>query len=268
MLHTPDAADTYNAALPWLSDLVQLWEVYLQYGGFPTAVAAARAGQPVPGWFVDDLFSVVHRDAFASSRLSESQTCALVGRLWASMGTPANLSSIGADIGISTDAVTRHVGYLRDAYLLWSCPQRARSSFVRRERSQDKLYAIDPVIARLAHLRNPARSDLDITILAEMQIGTALRRAAFSGGLPWTADEVIFYDRTPTRKEIDFVGEPLAGSGVEGKYVETGRWRGEAATIEASNWSGVMTTRNVLDCSEIGKTWAVPAAVLAGLVDT
>jgi hypothetical protein len=29
-----------------------------------------------------------------------------------------------------------------------------------------------------------------------------------------------------------------------------------------------MTTRNVLDCSEIDKTWAVPAAVLAALVDT
>jgi uncharacterized protein len=267
-LHSPAAAEAYRATVPWLSDLVQLWELYLQCGGFPIAVAAVHAAQSVPGWFADDLFSVVHRDAFASSRLSESQTCAMVGRLWASIGTPANLHNIGADIGISQDAVTRHVGYLRDAYLLWSCPQRAQAGFIRRERSQDKLYAIDPIIARLAHLRNPACPDLDLTIVAEMQVGMALRRAAFSNGLPWTADEVIFYERTPARKEIDFVGEPLTGSAVEGKYIETGRWRGEAATIEASRWTGLMTTRNVLDCAEPTKTWAVPAAILAALVDS
>jgi predicted AAA+ superfamily ATPase len=267
-LHSPEAAAAYRAALPWLDDLVRLWEVYLQYGGFPAAVAAARQAQPVPAWFVDDLFSVLHRDAFAASRLSESQTSALVARLWASIGSPANTNSIGVDVGISHDAVARHVGYLRDSYLLWSCPQSADESFIRRERSAEKLYAIDPVIARLAHLRNPARSDLDVTLLAEMQTGMALRRATFEGGWPWTADEVIFYHRTRSRKEIDFVGEPLAGVAVEGKYIETGRWRGEAATVAASSWLGVLTTRNVLDCSGQADVWAVPAGMLAALVDT
>lgn len=267
-LHTREAAEAYHAALPWLDDLVRLWEVYLQYGGFPAAVAAARQAQPVPGWFVDDLFSVLHRDAFAASRLSESRTSALVARLWASMGSPVNMSRIGTDVDVSHDAVARHIGYLRDSYLLWSCPQTADGTFISRERSPEKLYAIDPVIARLAHLRNPARADVDLTILAEMQVGMALRRATFAGGWPWTADEVIFYHRTKARKEIDFVGEPLAGSAVEGKYTETGKWRGEAGTIEASDWPGVLTTRNVLDCSEPDGAWAVPAALLAALVDT
>lgn len=266
-LHGKTAADAYQTALPWLADLVQLWELYLQYGGFPAAVAAARRAQRIPGWFVEDLFSVLHRDAFAASRLSESKTSALVARLWASMASPVNLRNIGADVDVSQDAVTRHIGYLRDAYLLWSCPQMADGNFLRRERTREKLYAIDPVIARLAHLRNPARPDVDVTVLAEMQVGMALRRAAFASGWPWTADEVIFYYRTPARKEIDFVGEPLAGTAVEGKYVETGRWRGEAATVEASDWSGVMTTRNVLDCTEPDRTWAVPACILAALVD-
>lgn len=267
-LHGKTAADAYQSALPWLADLVRLWELYLQYGGFPAAVAAARRAHRIPGWFVEDLFSVLHRDAFAASRLNESKTSALVGRLWASMASPVNLRSIGTDVDVSQDAVSRHIGYLRDAYLLWSCPQMADGSFLRRERSREKLYAIDPVIARLAHLRNPARQDVDVTILAEMQVGMALRRAAFASGWPWTGDEVIFYYRTPARKEIDFVGEPLAGTAIEGKYVETGRWRGDAATVEASDWSGVVTTRNVLDCSESGGTWAVPACILAALVDT
>jgi predicted AAA+ superfamily ATPase len=267
-LHSKEAAAAYQAALPWLDDLVRLWEVYLQYGGFPAAVAAARQARPVPGWFVDDLFAVLHRDAFASSRLSESQTSAMVARLWAGMGSPVNLTSIGADVDVSHDAVQRHIGYLRDAYLLWTCPQTADGSFTRRDRAPQKLYAIDPLIARLAHLRNPARQDVDVTILAEMQVGMALRRATFAGGWPWTADEVIFYHRTKTRKEIDFVGEPLAGTAVEGKYTETGRWRGASATVAASEWQGVLTTRNVLDCTDPDGPWAVPAGILAALVDT
>jgi hypothetical protein len=51
-------------------------------------------------------------------------------------------------------------------------PPDADGRFLRRERSQEKLYAIDPLIARLAHLRNPARPDVDITVLAEMQAWT------------------------------------------------------------------------------------------------
>jgi uncharacterized protein len=267
-LRSQEAVQAYFGALPWLDDLVRLWEVYLQYGGFPAAVAAARQAQPVPGWFIDDLFSVLHRDAFASSRLSESQTSALVARLWAGMGSPVNASGIGVDVDVSHDAVARHIGYLHDAYLLWSCPQTSDGAFIRRDRSPHKLYAIDPLIARLSYLRNPARPDVDPTILTEMQVGMALRRATFAGGWPWTADEVIFYHRTKSRKEIDFVGEPLAGAAVEGKYTETGRWRGEAATIDASEWDGLLTTRNVLDCSDPSNAWAVPAGILAALVDT
>lgn len=267
-LHTAVGRDAYHAALVWLDDLVQLWELYLGYGGFPAAVAAARSGQPAPEWFIDDLFAVIHRDAFANSRLSESQTNALVSRLWQSMGTPVSLTKIGADLGLAPDVVARHVRYLRDAYLLWTCPQRADKAFVPRERSQSKLYAVDPLIARLAHLRTPERPDIDTTLLAEMQIGMALRRGVLATGRRWNSEEPLFYERTPTRKEIDFVGEALDGSAVEGKYVETGRWRREAATIEASRWKGILTTRNVLDCSYNDRAWAVPAGILAALTDT
>jgi len=61
---------------------------------------------------------------------------------------------------------------------------------------------------------------------------------------------------------------PLAGTAVEGKYIETGRWRGEAVTVRASDWAGVVTTRNVLDCTDPADAWAVPAGILAALVDT
>ncbi len=211
---------------------------------------------------------MIHEDAFASSRLNESQTSALVARLWESMSSPVNMANIARDVDVSHEAVAQHVASLRDAYLLWACPQKADKGWVARERAQDKLYAIDPIVARLAHLRNPARPDIDTTVLAEMQIGMALRRSAAASGLPWTAEEPLFYLRTPNRKEIDFVSESLCGTAVEGKYVDRGKWRAEAATVEASDFTGILATRSVLDCKNPDSTWAVPAAILAFLVDT
>ena len=268
-LRSASARDAYATLLPWLDDLVRAWELYLQYGGFPVSVAAARSGRPVPAWFLDDLFAVIFRDAFAASRLSEATTSALLSRLMETMASPANLSKIGDDVGIGQDAVTRHVGYLRDAYLVWSCPQRAERAWVPRRRAQDKLYATDPLVARLSHLRNPAHPDIDPTVLAEMQIGMALRRAADDSGQPWAGEEFLFHVRTPARKEIDFVAEVLAGAAIEGKYVEGGRWQGDAATVDASAWSGLLVTRNVLNTrADDDHAWAVPAGILAFLVDT
>ena len=37
----------------WLDSLVALWELYLAYGGFPRAVAAAVNGEPIPSAFVE-----------------------------------------------------------------------------------------------------------------------------------------------------------------------------------------------------------------------
>lgn len=268
-LRSAATRDAYASLLPWLDDLVRAWELYLAYGGFPVAVAAARRGEAVPPWFLDDLFAVVFREAFAVGRLSETTTSALLSRLMAAMAAPANLNRIGEDVGISHDVVARHVGYLHDAYLLWSCPQKAERAWVPRRRAQDKLYATDPLIARLPHLRNPARPDIDPTVLTEMQLGMALRRAADQSGQPWAGEEFLFYVRTPARKEIDFVAEALAGTAVEGKYVEGGRWRGEAATVDASEWRGLLATRNVLDTSAGDqRAWAVPAGILCSLVDT
>ncbi|MCL2466911.1 MAG: AAA family ATPase [Micrococcales bacterium] len=267
-LRSRDAAAAYTALLGWLAPLVRLWEQYLWYGGFPVSVAALRAGAPIPDSFVRDLFDVVYRDAFADSRLSSTTTTAMVGRLMRSMASPLNMANIAADIDLAPATVSRHVEYLRDAYLIWHCPQKDDSTWTPRERAQDKVYAIDPLIARLAHLRNRERSDIDTTILAEMQIGTAIHRAACAAGTPWTEDSFLFHARTATRKEIDFVAEPLAGVAIEGKYVSSGRWAGEAATVNASQWNGILTTRDVLDTGSDHDAWAVPAAFLAYLIDT
>jgi len=266
-IHSAPGAEAYQAASPWLDDLVRLWQLYLLYGGFPAAVAAARANQPIPEWFIDAMFSVIHRDAFSKTSLDEGQTSALTARLWRSTSTPLNLRSVGDDLGLPHTTVARHVEYLRDAYLLWTCPQLARE-WLPRQRAQDKVYPIDPFIGRLTHLRSASRDDLDPTVLAEAQVGMALRRATMRQGGSWTSDHSLFYLRTTTRKEIDFVGESLGGAAVEGKYTDSGRWAGEAATVAASTYRGVLTTRSVLDLTGgADGPWAVPAAVLAVLID-
>jgi len=263
-----EAAASYQGLLPWLDALIRLWERYLAYGGFPVSVGAARDGQPVPQHFVNDIFDVVFKDAFSNSRLSTTTTSALVERVMSSMASPLNMSNVAADLDLLPESVRRHVSYLRDAYLVWNCPQKEEKSWTPMERAQDKVYAIDPLVARLAHLRSPERADVDPTVLTEMLLGMAIHRAAYASGTAWADDQFLFHARTPSRKEIDFVAQALAGVALEGKYSDTGRWVGEARTVNSSQWAGILATRSVLDTSATADAWAVPAAFLAYLLDS
>lgn len=94
------------------------------------------------------------------------------------------------------------------------------------------------------------------------QVGK-LRRIEFED----EANEFVFHVRTPSRKEIDFVSESLGSVAIEGKYCEDGGWRSEATTVIASQWDGIVATRNVLDISD-DQAWAVPSGMLAYLLDT
>lgn len=265
-LRSSFASNAYQGLIPWLDDLVRLWEMYILYGGFPRAVTAAAAGAPIPSDFVDDLFDVVSADAFKASHLGMSAEIALLERLWESMGTPANLNNVAQTVGTSRATVVRHVEYLRDSFLLWHCPQKDANGWVSFPGSRDKIYAIDPLIARMAHLRNPARKDIDPTILTEMQLGLAIiRKMTKTQGVP--VDDFLFYHRTPTAKELDFVSDLLMGTAVEGKYCEGTGWKREARTVNSSSWKGLLITRNYLDTSS-ADAWAVPACFLTLLIDT
>lgn len=76
-------------------------------------------------------------------------------------------------------------------------------------------------------------------------------------------DDFLFYARTPARKEIDFVSTGLGDVAVEAKYINRGSWRSEAATVSASEWAGVLVTKNILDMAAADTAWAVPAGILA-----
>ncbi len=266
-LHTDIAGDAYRALLPWLGDLARAWGSYLNYGGFPTAVVAASRGRAIPPDFVDDMLDVIFRDAFSQSRINKVAAASLVARLMAGMANPLNLQSIAEDVSIGATTVERHLDYLRDSYLVWRCPQKDPHAWLARPKAQPKLYAIDPLVARLPFLRNNQRADVDPTILNEMMVGVAIRRAIIETGRDWEGDDALFYYRTPARKEIDFVSRLLGDVAIEGKYT-SGSWRREAAAVEASRWHGILATADVFEIDDPERAWAVPAGVLAYLIDT
>jgi len=267
-LRSQDARTTFDELTPWLDILVRGWDAYLEFGGFPASVAALARGDAVPEDFVNDLFEVVFRDAFAASSLSESRTSALYSRLMTGMGSPISSRAVAVDLDLTHPTVERHLSYLRHSLLAWTCPPRSIKGWLPLERGQEKLYATDPLLARLMHLRIPALPDIDPSVLTEMQLGVVIRRRQADGDGSWTGDERLFYWRTPTRKEVDFVSEDLGGTAIESKYTEGDGWRREAATVNASEWDGILATRNVLDTRSRDEAWAVPAAFLAYVIDT
>lgn len=266
-LRANSAKDAYDNLIPWMTELVELWETYLQYGGFPAAVTAAKAGRAIEPSFTRAIFDVIQKDAFKTSRLDVATSMAFQERLWEGMASPMNVSNVSTDVGIVRETVLKHLQYLRDAFLIWDCPKLQPGTWLSNADAQRKVYATDPLIARLPYLRNKHRKDVDPTVLSEMQVGMALRRRLIAD-LPASAwDDFVFYFTSATRKEIDFVSPYLDGTALEGKYIQDGGWHSEAVTVDASEWDGIMVTRNVLDTSGVD-AWAVPAAFLCYLLDT
>ena len=266
-LRSRTAANAYEALNPWIGDLVKLWETYLGYGGFPLVVAAAKAGIPIPDYFINTMFDVIQKDAFRTSNLDVSTSTNLQSAIWKRTAIPLIVESVADEVSIQDHVVSRHLRYLRDSFLLWSCPKKKDGAWVPMPKARAKIYAIDPIVARLAHLRNPNYPDIDITVISEMQVGMALKRRLIRSGGPAAQEDSIFYFTSATRKEIDFVAECLGSAALEGKYTENDLWPQEAGTVNASVWDGILLTRNVLDTSG-SNAWAVPTSILCYLLDT
>jgi len=257
-----DARDAILELAFWQEELEQLWELYLEVGGFPRAVDGCKRTSDVTETFVHELWDVVSGEALRRSAMSDVEIRALLDRLSVNLASPLNLTTVAKDVRLGTHhTVSSRIHDLTVAFLTWVCYQSRDEA--PNLAAQRKVYFADPLLAGLAHRLDPALPAPDHSVLSEQQLGCALLRsladdqasALIEGGQ-------VMYERTPTGAEIDFVG-PALGIPFESKYVDTG-WRREARTLTSRHGRGVIATRGALDVdSEI---WAVPVSMVAWLL--
>ena len=126
---------------------------------------------------------------------------------------------------------------------------------------QDKLFSIDPLVARLPSLRDKRIAAPDPTKLNEQQIGVALLHSVLPGEVEAILDEAaLLVQRNPdSGAEIDFVG-PYLPMPIESKYVSQ-RWKRETRALRDAYGRGLFLTRDVLDMSDL--VWALPSGAFA-----
>ncbi len=260
----PPASRAVAQLRPYLSEHTIAWERYLTVGGFPNAVADWVSARAISDRFRDDLWEVIHGDALRASGWSAAQSQELLQEIAGALSSPFNISAAARDLGgLHHEALQSRLRSLTETYTIWACSRNEgnRPSL----RSQQKIYFLDPLQARLASLRRASARAPDYTQLSEQQIGVTLLRCLEAEEPGRLSDyDAILYQRTKTRKEIDFTGSFLGGLPYEAKYTE-GRWLREAATVKAAYGRGVLTTRNVSERHD--DLLAVPAAFAALLLD-
>lgn len=264
-LLTARAERAIMALEPASGALADAWELFLDVGGFPRAVAELIAEGAVSDGFAQGLWDVVLGDAIRATQMSEAEVAALLDRLVANLGSPINASRVARDVGLHDHraAQDRFEDLIR-AFLAWRCHQLGDGR--PKTAARRKLYFVDPLVAQLAHRRNSAFPAPDASRLTEQQIGLALARAVSpSEPSAYVQTDRVMYERTDTGAEIDFAG-PALEIPFECKYTD-GSWRKEALTMKARHGRGVMVTRSPLLTGPEEPVWAIPAGILAWLLE-
>ena len=137
--------------LPFLAELIPLWETYLRIGGFPQAVATWRATGDVGQPLIDALWDVVYGDAISKARLSATQTLTLLSKLVVNLCSPLNVAGLARDVDVSQGTARERLADLTESFLLWPCHQ--EQGLLPKLNAQSKWYFTDPLLARLASLR-------------------------------------------------------------------------------------------------------------------
>ncbi len=250
--------------IPWLDELLSLWELYLRVGGFPRAVSDHLAHGRVQDDFTRALWDVASGEALRGAGTTPAQVQAMLARLTKSLGSPLAMESLREDMGVESPHTAK--ARLQDlvfAYLAWPCHRRLGSA--PRLSGRSKYYFIDPLMAGLAPLRAAVPLlEADVSALTEQQLGLELLRSVEreqAGAYAHFSD--VMYEKTAT-KELDFCGPRFGDLGFEGKYVDSG-WRREAQTVRSAAGRGVLATRGLLDTD--GDVWAVPAPFIAWMLN-
>lgn len=267
-LRTVPGEEAIAEFFPFFSELDDAWQIYLQVGGFPRAVRDFVASASVSNGFAQAIWDAISGDAFRATEMSDGQVAVFVERLVDGLAAPLNASAVARDVGLSDNhRVNDRIGALVSALMVWRCHQVRRG--LPNLRAQEKVYFIDPLLARLSNLRDSRRSAPDDSVLSEQQLGLLLLRSVGRGRPSALLDaDTVMYERVTSSGEVDFVGPELE-IGFESKYVD-GPWRRAAQTLR-SRGGGIVATRSAIDLDDgqgADAVWAVPVGVLAWLLNT
>jgi predicted AAA+ superfamily ATPase len=248
---------------PWLQDLVDAWDQYLQVGGYPQAVASLlNRGEGREAGLVEALWDVIHGDAFAGSSLTHTQTQAILRVVAGSLTSLLSVHSVAQHAMMASATAAHRLDALRRAFVAFPVPR--EQGLAPKPRSQSKWYFTDPALARLASAFG-AGSPPVLAALSEQQLALSILRALErrTPGAAVRHDRLLYY-RSASKAEIDFVSADFATTCVESKFVDRG-WGRVFQTIDASGRStGIVATRSGLKRHEGG--WALPAGFVAFLV--
>jgi len=262
-----DAARHYLGRLgPSVDDATLAWERYLSVGGFPRAVADIATGAiDVAPQTANGLWNILVGDVLRVGAMSDRDVKALLSALARSLCSPLNVSNLTDELDIGDRKTAKdRVDRICASLYAWRASV-SHNGTTRVKAGQDKLYFIDPLIARLPSIRDHRIRPLHISKLSEQQIGTSLTRVIARHHLPAVLDEeAVLVRRNPdSGAEIDFVGD-LVGTPIESKYVSQG-WRAETDALQAHYGHGIVAKHDILDLRD--HIWAMPAALLAWMIN-
>lgn len=264
-LLTAQARGTWLSLVPYTEELVGAWISYLEAGGYPKAVSDWQRNNQVSPVTIQAIWDVVRGDAITTG-MTESELGSVLDGIAKRIASLVNMSQFARDSGIGITALANRINALNSAFLAWRCP-RADTLGRPDPDKQEKLYFLDPLIARLPQLLH-GRDPIDVTRMSEQQLGVALvqwNEKVHPGSV--RSGQWVTHHRGSKSNEIDFAGTCadtlVRAVPIEGKYV-SGGWRQESLAIANSTLGkGILATRDITDVGENEPVWAVPAAFVA-----
>ena len=260
-LQNETAAEYFEPLAVYADEVAIAWERQLEIGGFPRAVADAKNHVDVQAATARGIWNILTGDVLHVGAMSDRDVKALISKLVDGMTSPLNVTNISSTLNIGTrNTVVDRIDRLCASFYMWRASV-THDGLGRVDGGQDKLFSIDPLVARLPSLRDKRIVAPDATKLNEQQIGVALLHAVAPQDLNAVLEEsAVLVQRNPdSGAEIDFVG-PLLPVPIESKYVSQG-WKREKRALEEAYGRGIFVTRDILDTSE--DIWAIPSGLFA-----
>ena len=183
---------------------VALLDAYMQWGGFPMAVAECIRGKTVGDETIGVYRSVMFSE-FEKQRRSIPVFMGLMRKLYRVLGAPVSYNSLTQDTGCRSNGVVQdYLGIFSGAFLGFEVPcidLVHRRPFPKREK---KFYAIDPILWKIT-AEHAGLLAVQKAALAEQAAAAHLVRPLADRWAGLGSLEGLYYFRSRKGNEVDFV---------------------------------------------------------------